>query len=133
MGGGRRQVGFLPRRASTYKWGPTGDTLGAIKPKNEAANPTLHYLRFQLLISAGPKDGYSVHALTPRGEGRARFQLPFSLAEAAAAWRQKATRENLFQRAAQRDQKVPPILAVLNAPNPLPVQVLSESASSVRW
>ena len=48
----------------------------------------MRYLRFQLLISTGPSGGYTVHALTPKGEGRARFNLPFPPAVAAAAWRQ---------------------------------------------
>jgi len=41
-------------------------------------------LRFQLLFETGsPELGYPLHALSPRGEGRARFINPFTPAEIA--------------------------------------------------
>jgi len=57
----------------------------------------VRYFRFQLLIAALPAGGYLVHALTPRGEGRAQFDLPFSPGEARAAWRRIAVRERDLQ------------------------------------
>jgi hypothetical protein len=43
------------------------------------------YHRFQLLISsAAPARGYTVHALTPRGQGRAQFDLPILYDEAGS-------------------------------------------------
>jgi tetratricopeptide (TPR) repeat protein len=39
-------------------------------------------LRFQFLIEAEPLGGYTLHVLSPRGEGRARFVPPLAPAEA---------------------------------------------------
>jgi Tfp pilus assembly protein PilF len=63
------------------------------------SSSALRYLRFRLLISTGPAGGYTVHALTPKGEGRARFKLPVPPSEAAAAWRRIVR--------AERDTSVP--------------------------
>src|SRR5215210_8056954 len=41
----------------------------------------MRFLRFQLLIEAGPAEGYTLNALSPRGQGRARFVAPFTPAE----------------------------------------------------
>ena len=39
-------------------------------------------LRFKLLIETGPTEGYTLHVMSPRGEGRERFMSPFSPGEA---------------------------------------------------
>jgi hypothetical protein len=45
----------------------------------------VRYHRFQLLISsAAPAHGYTVRALTPRGQGRAQLELPFLCGEAGS-------------------------------------------------
>lgn len=44
----------------------------------------LRYRTFRLQILAGPADGYTVQALSPRGEGKAPFVSPFGLKELGA-------------------------------------------------